>query len=181
MIEKAPIIIDVEASGFGRGGYPIEVGVAMPDDRTHCFLVRPAETWTHWDPSAEAVHHIRRDILLARGRPVREVAERLNELLDGQTVYSDAWGYDSTWVALLFDEAECLQRFRIESLRGIMGEREMSRWDNARQQVEFALGATRHRASVDALVIQRTFLTCRGPDGMVLPAPGRSTPQPPAA
>ncbi len=180
-MDTPPIIIDVEASGFGRGGYPIEVGVAMPDDRTHCFLVRPADAWTHWDPTAEAVHRIRRDILLSRGRPIREVAERLNELLEGQTVYSDAWGYDSTWVALLFDEAECLQRFRIESLRGLMGDREMAGWDAARVEVERALGATRHRASVDALVIQRTFLTCRRTSGMSFLPNGRSTPQPPAS
>ena len=27
----SPIMLDVEASGFGRGSYPIEIGLAFPD------------------------------------------------------------------------------------------------------------------------------------------------------
>ena len=30
-----PIVIDVEASGFGKGSYPIEVGVVLPDGSRH--------------------------------------------------------------------------------------------------------------------------------------------------
>lgn len=37
-----PIIIDAEASGFGRDSYPIEVGVALGDASRHCYLVSPA-------------------------------------------------------------------------------------------------------------------------------------------
>ena len=37
----APIIIDIEASGFGRGSYPIEVGLVLPDGTPHCFLIAP--------------------------------------------------------------------------------------------------------------------------------------------
>lgn len=166
-----PIVIDVEASGFGRGGYPIEIGLAMPDDRTHCFLVRPAPSWTHWDPAAEAVHRIRRDILLSHGRPVRDVAERLNAILEGQTVYSDAWGHDSSWVALLFEEADLPQRFRVEALRGLLSDPELAAWHTRRGQVERSIGAARHRASVDALVIQRTFLACRASEGTAIPGP----------
>ena len=29
-----PAVLDVEASGFGAGSYPIEVGIAMPDGTT---------------------------------------------------------------------------------------------------------------------------------------------------
>lgn len=166
-----PIVIDVEASGFGRGGYPIEIGIAMPDDRTHCFLVRPAPTWTHWDTAAEAVHGIRRDILLSHGRSVQEVAGRLNALLEGQTVYSDAWGHDSSWIALLFDEADRPQRFRVEALRRLLSDPELAAWHARRGQIERTLGATRHRASVDALVIQRTFLAFRPPAGTASSGP----------
>jgi hypothetical protein len=168
-VSALPIVIDVEASGFGRGGYPIEIGLAMPDDRTHCFLVRPAPSWTHWDPAAEAVHHIRRDILVSRGRPVTEVAESLNAILDGRTVYSDAWGHDSSWVALLFEEADRPQRFRVEALRGLLSDSELADWHARRGQVERSLGALRHRASVDALVIQRTFVACRATANTAFP------------
>ena len=55
-----PCIIDLEASGFGRGSYPIEVGLCLGDSSSHCFLVRPEEDWQHWDPEAEKVHGISR-------------------------------------------------------------------------------------------------------------------------
>ena len=51
-----PIIVDVEASGFGKGSYPIEIGLVLPDGTPHCFLLAPARTWTAWDPGAEKVH-----------------------------------------------------------------------------------------------------------------------------
>jgi hypothetical protein len=37
-------VIDVEASGFGRGSYPIEVGFVLPDGEAVCTLVRPRPT-----------------------------------------------------------------------------------------------------------------------------------------
>ena len=59
--KKTPIIIDVEASGFGNGSYPIEVGVALDDDTKFCSLIHPAPEWDHWDDEAEKVHRIARD------------------------------------------------------------------------------------------------------------------------
>lgn len=156
----APPVIDVEASGFGRGSYPIEIGVAMPDGRTHCYLLRPEDDWQHWDPAAETVHRIGREILLARGRPVADVADQLNELLSGMTVYSDAWGHDRSWIATLYDAAERRQRFTLEPLRRLLPETALGDWHATRVQVQEALGATRHRASADALVIQRTYVAC---------------------
>ncbi|MBI1397593.1 MAG: hypothetical protein GC151_16590 [Betaproteobacteria bacterium] len=155
-----PVVIDVEASGFGRGSYPIEVGVAMPECRTHCFLIRPLPEWTHWDPSAEAVHGISRATLVKHGRPVDEVADELNDLLAGRVAYSDAWGHDTSWVALLFEDASRTQAFRIEPLRGLLTDSELNGWHAARASVQRALGVSRHRASLDALVLQRTFVSC---------------------
>ncbi|MFO1319864.1 MAG: hypothetical protein U1F52_09620 [Burkholderiales bacterium] len=157
MTGSRPVILDIEASGFGRGSYPIEIGVALPDERTHCYLIRPDEDWTHWDPAAEAVHRIRRDILVSRGRPVTEVADQLNAVLEGCRVYSDAWGQDSSWLALLFEHAGRPQRFRLEPLLTLMTEAQLVHWHATRRDIEEQLAATRHRASVDALVIQRTF------------------------
>lgn len=42
-----PLIIDLEASGFGRDSYPIEVGVALDYDRKFCSLIRPQPQWAH--------------------------------------------------------------------------------------------------------------------------------------
>ena len=52
-----PAFIDVEASGFGRHSYPIEVGVVLPDRESHCFIISPPTHWSYWDPEAEAVSH----------------------------------------------------------------------------------------------------------------------------
>ncbi|MEI7968785.1 MAG: hypothetical protein WCJ69_07355 [Betaproteobacteria bacterium] len=161
MIHQSPPIIDVEASGFGRGSYPIEIGVVLAAAETHCFLIHPAEHWTHWDSNAESVHHISRDILLRHGKPVESVARRLNELLAGATIFSDAWGHDQSWVALLFEQAGLPQLFRIEALRGLLSDTEAAYWHSARAVVQSRLGATRHRASADAVVIQKTFDFCR--------------------
>ena len=48
-----PLIIDVEASGFGGASYPIEIGVALDDGHKYCALILPEPEWTHWDAAAE--------------------------------------------------------------------------------------------------------------------------------
>src|SRR5262249_19417571 len=95
-----PDVIDIEASGFGAGSYPIEVGLVTAEGERFCTLVRPASHWNHWDPKAASLHGISRQSLIEFGRPVAEVARALNEKLSGRTAYSDAWGYDFTWLAL---------------------------------------------------------------------------------
>ena len=67
-----PLIVDVEASGLGAHSYPIEVGVALEEDRKYCSLILPGPQWTHWDDDAEKVHRITRDILATYGKPSRE-------------------------------------------------------------------------------------------------------------
>ena len=49
----SPIVLDIEASGFGRDSYPIEIGYVLPDGGSYCTLVRPEANWTHWDPEAQ--------------------------------------------------------------------------------------------------------------------------------
>ena len=156
--QRAPIIIDVEASGFGPGSYPIEVGLALEDGGTRCFLIQPAPDWTHWDPDAQSAHGIQRELLTAHGRPVAEVAEELNTLLHFKTVYSDAWGHDQSWLALLFDSADVPQRFRVDSLRCLLEEFHLPHWKNEKTEAQRELGLVRHRASSDALLLQRAVL-----------------------
>ncbi len=155
---NAPVTIDVEASGFGPGSYPIEVGVALADGRTCCFLICPAPDWTHWDADAEAVHGISRDALMAHGRPASEVAARLNGLLGYKTVYSDAWGHDQSWLALLFEAAGLRRHFRVESSRYLLEEAHLGAWQGEKAATLDDLKNARHRASNDALVLQKTLL-----------------------
>ena len=121
-----PLVIDVEASGFGPGSYPIEVGVAMPDGKVRCMIIRPIPEWQHWDEQAESLHGISREILLEFGSPVREVAEQLNQWLEGEMVYSDAWGNDSSWLALLFDAAGIRQAFKLDSLFTLLSKKQIN-------------------------------------------------------
>jgi DNA polymerase III epsilon subunit-like protein len=152
-----PVVIDVEASGFGAGSYPIEVGVVLSDGSPHCYLIAPARDWRHWDEQAERVHGISRKVLSDRGRPLQDVARRLNELLQKQTVYSDAWSFDMSWLGKLFDAADLPQRFRIASILELMDERQRDQWHLVKQQVAGEMGLRRHRASGDARILQETW------------------------
>lgn len=156
-----PPIIDLEASGFGRGSYPIEVGFILPHGATYCSLIRPAPHWTHWDPEAERLHHVTRDILADHGKPAREVAGTLNERLRDAVVYSDGWANDFSWLGLLYDEVGLRPAFRLENLRRILSEEEAAGWHATKAAVLAAAPQARHRASADARVIQQTLALLR--------------------
>ena len=156
-----PTMLDVEASGFGRKSYPIEVGFVLPDGRAYCTLIRPEPEWTHWDAQAEATHHIPRAIVLERGLPVHDVALSINQQLAGQTVYSDGWANDYSWLGALFDAADMTPSFRLENLRALLSEVEADQWHTVKAQVAQENATQRHRASADAKLLQLTLLRLR--------------------
>lgn len=159
---QTPPFIDVEASGLGGRSYPIEVGLITPAGDMYCALLQPDVAWTHWDEAAEAVHHISRPILLQHGKPLAEVARHVNQLLRGQTVYSDAWGNDYAWLAKLFDVAELPMLFKLESSRKLLDDTQAGRWATVKEQVVAELKMARHRASADAKVLQLTLARVLG-------------------
>ena len=161
-IPAVPAIIDFEASGFGRGSYPIEVGFVLPEGGSFCSLILPAPHWQHWDAQAEHVHHITRELLLRHGKPVPQVARQLNEQLRGKTLYSDGWANDYSWLGLLFDEADMTPAFRLDNLRTLLKEAEAEAWHGCKAQVMADVQLPRHRASNDARVLQLTFARLRG-------------------
>ncbi len=152
-----PCVLDIEASGFGTGSYPIEVGYVMPDGRAACMLVRPARDWTHWDEGAERVHGISRGVLAAHGHAPLEVARVLNRDLAGLTVYCDGWAHDYPWLGALYEEAGLAPSFRLESVGALLAEAALSRLDQARRDALAEMGLTRHRASNDARALQRAL------------------------
>ena len=153
-----PYIIDIEASGLGKGSYPIEVGLAMEPGQRYCRLIKPAPGWVHWDEGAQAVHEISRESLNRNGRLVTEVAHELNDLLDGKVVFSDAWGIDNPWIIELFALAGIRQKFTISALEMIVTETQIEIWRDTRDEVIQELGLRRHRASNDAWIIQETYM-----------------------
>jgi len=158
-----PIMLDVEASGFGRDSYPLEIGYVLPNGSCFCSLVRPEPHWTHWDPAAQRLHRITRDSAVQHGRPSSEVAQELNRTLRGNTVYTDGWGNDYSWLATLFEAAGLTPSFRIDSLRTLLSESEAEHWQVVKTQVRQELRLRRHRASSDARVLQMTLRRLRMP------------------
>ncbi len=155
---EPPTVIDVEASGFGKGSYPIEVGFVLPDGQSDCMLIRPDPQWLHWDPGAETLHRITRDVLARHGQAPRAVAERLNAQLEGRVVYTDGWGNDYSWLSMLYDVAGCRPSYRLDSLQKLLDEDELARWDRTKAAVFGETPMARHRASADARLLQATVV-----------------------
>ncbi|MCP4117595.1 MAG: hypothetical protein GY737_19800 [Desulfobacteraceae bacterium] len=158
---RRPYIIDVEASGFGQGSYPIEIGLALELGERYCSLLTPAPEWTHWDETAEKIHCVPRKSLLINGSPIAQVANDLNRLLKDKTIYSDGWVVDKPWLTTLFYAARIHQRFSISPIELILSEDQMAIWDDTKARVTRELALKRHRASADALIIQETYVRTR--------------------
>lgn len=157
-----PAILDIEASGFGRGSYPIEVGLISAEGALFCGLIRPEPDWLHWDARAEALHGISRELLQRHGHAPRWMAEQLNRRLQGQTVYCDGWGQDYPWLSSLYDAAGLLPSFRLDDLRRLLTEPEALRWRGVTEAVRLRQRLTRHRASSDARVLQLALGEVKG-------------------
>lgn len=157
-----PSIIDIEASGFGSESYPIEVGVALNNGKRFCTLIVPAPDWTHWDENAEKLHKISRRLLETSGKPITEVADQLNEILAGTTLFSDGWVVDLPWLTTLFDAAGRPMKFSVSPLEMILTEKQMMVWHKTKEKIVQQFNLTRHRASNDAWIIQETFKKTQG-------------------
>lgn len=100
-------IIDIEASGLGPDSYPIEIAAYDGGDLSYSVLINPetAEGWDHWDQIAEEeIHGISREHLSEHGEDAFLTVIRMNRVLEGQVVYSDAVTSDGFWVQRLFDQ-----------------------------------------------------------------------------
>jgi len=156
-----PFIIDVEASGFGPLSYPIEIGVAAESGRRYSTLIKPVDEWTYWDKEAEKVHGITRDILTRHGKPIKEVAAKLNDLLDKRSVFSDGWVVDKPWITRLFAAARLPQFFTVSAIETILSEAQMAIWHETKNEFTQKNHLERHRASIDAYIIQETYIRTR--------------------
>lgn len=152
-----PVIIDIEASGFGKGSYPIEIGVATDNGESRNWLIRPEDDWTHWQPDAEKLHGIQRETLVNEGLSPRFVAGALNELFEGQILYTDGWGFDSGWLSLLFYVAEQKMLFKLETLPKILSQYQLEHWDDNKAALRKKHGFRHHSAEDDARLLQLTY------------------------
>ena len=153
-----PSIVDVEASGFGAASYPIEVGIVRYDGAKWCKLIRPFDSWLHWDDKAEQLHGITKEMLHTRGvEPVR-VCHELNRFLGNTIVYSDGWVVDNPWLIKLFSAAQVEMAFTCRAMEYILSEPQMNIWHEVKDDLSVNLDTQRHRASADAYLIQQTFI-----------------------
>lgn len=158
---ELPVIIDIEASGFGRGSYPIEIGYYKPGGDTYCTLIRPQADWTAWEESAEAVHGISRQLLADKGRPALEVCQHLNREFRGQRIYCDAWSYDYVWLSRMYDAVDLVPTYELKDMRDLLADCEQAVWHATRAGVELRLQLRRHRASGDARTLFETLVETR--------------------
>lgn len=155
---QPPIILDIEASGFGVGSYPIEIGYASANGETWCALVQPQAEWLHWDIEAEKLHQQSRQHLMQHGIPAWQIAKHLNLTFSGQTLYSDAWFNDFVWLSCLYEAANMQPSFKLEDLRVILSPQQADIWHPTKQAIMASLTMERHRASIDAKVLQLTWM-----------------------
>ena len=101
MPEGLAVFLDFEASSLSRKGFPIEVAWVFETGEEEAHLIRPADDWTDWAASAEAVHRIPRDLLEREGTPAAEVARRALEALSGHRLYASAPSWDGKWLSRL--------------------------------------------------------------------------------
>ncbi len=113
-----PCFIDVEASGFGNGSYPIEIAWSNEEGEIQRYLINPTSipSWTHWNTESEKIHGIERQRLERNGWSPEFVADRLSENLHGETIYTDAPKFDEKWVEQLFIAVDKPMPFHFEHI-----------------------------------------------------------------
>lgn len=99
------VFLDFEASSLADDSYPIEIGWATEDGSCEGHLIRPAPSWTDWDPAAEAVHGLPRERLRGAGEPHDQVAHRVLEALGPHELFASAPSWDGKWMSVLLRAA----------------------------------------------------------------------------
>lgn len=159
-------VLDVEASGFGSASYPIEVGVALiigtaVPIRLWDTLIRPPLEWSAsglWSAQSAEVHGISRDDV-AEGMSVADVCDRLNTLLHGAIVVTDAPSYDRDWLERLYVAAGKKQTFILHDFDLLSAN---LNHDEYRQFVYLLdRSSPPHRAGADALRLASALLEAR--------------------
>lgn len=154
---QKPTIIDIEASGFGPESYPIEIGVVRSDGLRYCQLIKPFDDWLHWNIEAENIHGISKRLLKQKGISGIQICLELNDFIGSEQTYSDGWVVDLPWLLKLYDRSQVELGFRLSALEMILNEFQYDVWDKTKADVLSKMTVQRHRASNDAMLIQRTY------------------------
>jgi hypothetical protein len=153
-----PMILDIEASGFGAGSYPVEIGYVDAAGKVWSAQVQPHADWLHWDKEAEKLHQQSRQSLEAHGQTAFEIALHLNRVFARQTVYTDGWYQDFVWLHALYEAAGLTPHFKLEDLSLTLSPEQKALWHETKQDVRDTMALQPHRASTDAKALQLTWL-----------------------
>lgn len=99
------VFLDFEASSLADDSYPIEVGWVFEGGEGESVLIRPAEDWNDWNPTAETIHGLSRATLTRDGVAHDVVARRMVEVLPGHDLYASAPSWDGKWLSVLLRRA----------------------------------------------------------------------------
>ena len=157
-ISSVPVFYDIEASSLE--GFPIEIGWARADLASGTILseghlIRPPPDWdlrATWDESAASRHRIALDELWRLGRPVLEIARRMNDTLRDSELFADS-PFDEAWLRQLFDTAGMEPEFSVRRtdpavlIAGLAGDR--ATYANAKRKA-LRTAPPKHRAEADA-------------------------------
>ena len=149
-------LIDVEASGLDNDSYPIEIAIWI-GGAMHSWLIQPEPEWTHWDEVAEGLHGISREQLRREGKPVHLVADELNRLCAGATLYSDAPAWDGEWVRTLFRATLVAQELSIEDICERLPGQSWVRFMRKLEEFKQDATRTRHRAAADVQMMLEAY------------------------
>ncbi len=156
-VVEEPCFIDFEASSLDLiASYPIEVGICLPGNIVHSWLLKPAPLWNDWSEDAAKVHGISREQLQEEGYNIVDVARQLNALVPGFAV-CDAMSYDTFWLHRLFKAAKMQQSFQLDSLASLLTSQQINNWASTRRQVTMKTGLITHRAGNDARILYETW------------------------
>lgn len=154
-------ILDAEASGLDRRSYPIEIGVAGPAIQYEALIV-PEPGWTAWDVQAQAIHGIDRQSLYRHGKPAREVAIELNQLLDDKTVFSDCLRWDAFWIHVLFGAVGVTPSFTLADLETLLSDQVTPAYFREYEALCVSGLYRQHRAADDARMIRLALCLAYG-------------------
>lgn len=147
--------LDIEASGFGPGSWPVEIGWAFPFDRKRngSVLVRPIPAWTHWDMTSQSnCHGLSRDFLEKEGSLPAEALGHIEDALSGCTIYVQDPEYDRSWFRVLVEAAGRDSTIRLNDAGALFEARALRRRHNlsAIRRDVAARFPHSHRAEADA-------------------------------
>ena len=94
----------------------------MPDGDIENHLLNPycIKEWIDWAPDSQAVHGLSRNYLSEHGEDPVLVAKRMNQVLSGLDVYSDADEYDVFWIDQLFKIVDIKREFYVRNFYSLL-------------------------------------------------------------